>query len=330
MFNYNQWYVVATQKSVKKKPIAITVLKTPLVLFKVDEEFVVLEDRCPHKNAPLSLGHIKNNRLVCGYHGWSFKKDGELENIPSQNSVFRCGVKSYKTQVYNGLIWVFMNPEMEPSKNLALTKFSASFKQMTFFNKMKSNADLILENALDCTHTAFLHDGLFRASSSLEKSSSTIIQDKNSLSVRTHEVNPSNSLAMKFLGKGDVNHVDTYLPPNTMNITYEKGFLTNTTQLHATPIDERNSLVFTTVHIKAPVFISSVICWFLRPIILVVIRQDKKILEAQTKCIATFGKRHFRSVKADLASNTFFSMYQKVHEGEEIIKKAQRTIEYNL
>ena len=28
-----------------------------------------LEDFCPHRGAPLSLGFVRDGQLVCGYHG---------------------------------------------------------------------------------------------------------------------------------------------------------------------------------------------------------------------------------------------------------------------
>jgi phenylpropionate dioxygenase-like ring-hydroxylating dioxygenase large terminal subunit len=42
-----------------------------------------VEDSCPHRMAPLSLGFINNDRqLVCRYHGWEFNGDGKATCIP--------------------------------------------------------------------------------------------------------------------------------------------------------------------------------------------------------------------------------------------------------
>lgn len=40
------------------------------------------DDVCPHRLVPLSKGKVKNGRLQCGYHGWEFDAQGELQCIP--------------------------------------------------------------------------------------------------------------------------------------------------------------------------------------------------------------------------------------------------------
>ena len=43
----------------------------------------VVEDSCPHRMAPLSLGFINEEKqLVCRYHGWEFNGDGKATSIP--------------------------------------------------------------------------------------------------------------------------------------------------------------------------------------------------------------------------------------------------------
>ena len=39
-------------------------------------ELVALADVCPHRSAPLSMGFVENNELVCQYHGWRFGESG--------------------------------------------------------------------------------------------------------------------------------------------------------------------------------------------------------------------------------------------------------------
>src|SRR5262245_49469227 len=42
-----------------------------------------LDDRCAHRNAPLSAGRVREGRLQCGYHGWTYGADGALLEVPA-------------------------------------------------------------------------------------------------------------------------------------------------------------------------------------------------------------------------------------------------------
>ena len=77
-------------------------------------EVVALEDRCPHRFAPLSRGHIVGgNRIQCPYHGLEFDKTGACvlkphgnKNIPS-----RARVKNYPVTEKHKAIWVWMGDQ---------------------------------------------------------------------------------------------------------------------------------------------------------------------------------------------------------------------------
>ena len=60
------WWVAAAVDEVTTKPIQRWVLGQPVVLFRSETEAVVaLDDRCPHRWAPLSLGKVIGNDIAC-------------------------------------------------------------------------------------------------------------------------------------------------------------------------------------------------------------------------------------------------------------------------
>lgn len=86
----NAWWAVARSEEVTAtKPINVDIGDQPVVLWR-DKDGVVraLEDRCPHRRAPLSLGCVLGSGMIqCGYHGWTFNgKDGQLVDIPNLKS----------------------------------------------------------------------------------------------------------------------------------------------------------------------------------------------------------------------------------------------------
>ena len=82
------WWVAGTSAELARRPIARTILGTPLVLFRTAGKAAALLDRCPHRNAPLSHGKIVEGLIECPYHGWAFDGAGECRRIPGMPS--RC------------------------------------------------------------------------------------------------------------------------------------------------------------------------------------------------------------------------------------------------
>ncbi len=44
-----------------------------------------LEDACPHRLTPLSMGRLKGDAIECGYHGMTFDCRGQCVRIPGQS-----------------------------------------------------------------------------------------------------------------------------------------------------------------------------------------------------------------------------------------------------
>ena len=70
MFPKNAWYVACTPDEISDKPLGRKICGESLVLYRGPEgQATALEDFCPHRGAPLSLGKVENGKLTCGYHG---------------------------------------------------------------------------------------------------------------------------------------------------------------------------------------------------------------------------------------------------------------------
>ena len=55
-----------------------------------DGAFSTMDDACPHKLAPLSLGKVTDDGgLMCRYHGWCFNSSGKCTKIPMATSEAR-------------------------------------------------------------------------------------------------------------------------------------------------------------------------------------------------------------------------------------------------
>ena len=71
----DEWFPLLFEKELKNRPISKILLGQKLVIFRVKNEILCFEDRCPHRNVPLSNGEIIDEKIRCNYHGWCFTKD---------------------------------------------------------------------------------------------------------------------------------------------------------------------------------------------------------------------------------------------------------------
>ena len=64
MFLRNTWYIAAWDRELGDKPLAVRVLGEDIVLYRQsDGSPAALEDACPHRKLPLSLGRIQGDHL---------------------------------------------------------------------------------------------------------------------------------------------------------------------------------------------------------------------------------------------------------------------------
>jgi phenylpropionate dioxygenase-like ring-hydroxylating dioxygenase large terminal subunit len=78
------WHPVAAAAEVGETPMQVTLLGQDWVLVRINGELVVMEDRCPHRFAPLSFGTIVDGTLECPYHGYRFDGSGRCVRIPAK------------------------------------------------------------------------------------------------------------------------------------------------------------------------------------------------------------------------------------------------------
>jgi vanillate O-demethylase monooxygenase subunit len=109
-YPFNCWYVAATSDEVGEGLLARRLLDRPVVLYRRSSgDVVAMEDRCVHRAYPLSEGRRDGDRVVCGYHGFSYGPDGCLVDVPSQENVPPgARVRSYPVHEQSPFVWIWL------------------------------------------------------------------------------------------------------------------------------------------------------------------------------------------------------------------------------
>jgi phenylpropionate dioxygenase-like ring-hydroxylating dioxygenase large terminal subunit len=159
----NSWWVAAHASEVSHKPTLRWVLETPMVLYrKADGEAVTLHNRCAHRWAPLSMGEVQGDNLVCAYHGLQYAPSGQCVKVPTQeNTPPAIRVRSFPTSERYGFVWVWTgnpthaDPELIPADLAYL--MDPTWHSVWGYRAVNANYMQIKENVLDLTHFSFLH-----------------------------------------------------------------------------------------------------------------------------------------------------------------------------
>ena len=164
MWVRNAWYVAAWSHEIEPGRIAArTIIDQPLVLYRTEAgEVVVLEDRCCHRFAPLSLGRLEGDDLRCMYHGLKFAPDGRCIEIPGQPLIPRSAcVRRYPVRTVGSWVWVWMGDEaladaakIPPSVALDDAAYRLRSGQLDY----DAHYLLIDDNLLDLSHLSFAHE----------------------------------------------------------------------------------------------------------------------------------------------------------------------------
>ena len=161
-FVRNAWYVAAWDHELTREMRRRIILDEPVLLFRtVDGAPVALEDRCCHRQAPLSMGKLVGNVVHCPYHGLQFDTAGKCVKVPSQDLVpSNARVRAYPVVEKNHWIWIWAGDPAKADPALIedfhylddpAWRFGGSYLHVD------ANYLLVVENLLDTTHLPFLH-----------------------------------------------------------------------------------------------------------------------------------------------------------------------------
>ncbi|PWR25400.1 aromatic-ring-hydroxylating dioxygenase subunit alpha [Zavarzinia aquatilis] len=195
------WHPVFLAGDLGHTPVSVTLLGRRLVLVRLDGELAAFPDTCRHFQAQLSLGRVVrvNGRaaLQCGYHGWSFGKDGGcvlIPQLPEGRAIPKgAGIASHLVSERHGIIWVCLAAEaMFPIPDFPEMDDPA-FRKVRLLEgqPMRTSATRMIMGTLDDTHFPWVHEGILGSRDRPEPPSHRAWRERNELIVQYEVEQPA-------------------------------------------------------------------------------------------------------------------------------------------
>ena len=79
---------------------------TPIAIYKIEDDFFAIDNRCPHRGASLGDGTIRDKIIICPSHSWEFSlKSGQALENPN------CFIKTFPVFVENDIVKLEYDPK---------------------------------------------------------------------------------------------------------------------------------------------------------------------------------------------------------------------------
>lgn len=163
MFLRNSWYVFGWSKDFDDANglLGRVIIGEPIVVWRdAAGTLHAMEDRCPHRHAPMSRGRIEGQSLRCMYHGMAFGTDGKCIHVPLLDSAPDVSLRVYPVAEKNDWIWVWTGESEGADESLIPDAFGISDPAAPMLaNSIEYAAhyQLIHDNLCDLSHLDFVH-----------------------------------------------------------------------------------------------------------------------------------------------------------------------------
>jgi phenylpropionate dioxygenase-like ring-hydroxylating dioxygenase large terminal subunit len=250
----NAWYPVAEPADITSDPASVRLLGQDLVLWRGEgDEIIAAPDRCPHREAPLSIGCVTEGSLVCAYHGWKFGSGGRCVDIPSASSGDAvippaAHLQEFQAQERYGLIWVCPGTPPGDIAMIAQDDDPAFRRINTGVEFWRTSATRMVDNFLDRSHFPWVHTGTFGDGLDPRVSKFTMEQLDDDFTGYAYEVDANNPAEAAITSGTDTETVHRHMTTGfhlpilvRSTILYEDG-LEHIILMTSTPVDDATAL----------------------------------------------------------------------------------------
>jgi 5,5'-dehydrodivanillate O-demethylase len=184
------WQPVARSQDVSAgRALPVRIMSEDLAVYRgASGQAFVLDGRCAHRGAPLSVGWVEGDAIRCRYHGWCFGGDGRCTEQPGEDAAFahKVSIRSFPTREYLGLVFAFLGDGEAPDfrrfpdfeRDGVVTNGPLEVWPCNYFNR--------IDNACDIGHVSFTHRAsLERVGMNWQLALRTVHSEETAYGIRT-------------------------------------------------------------------------------------------------------------------------------------------------
>lgn len=177
----NVWYMAAWVDEIPGDALFSRVLldRKWLIYRLADGGWAMLEDRCPHRFVPLSMGRREGDVVHCRYHGLGFGPDGRCVHspFPGKDNAHIKAASMPIVERHRGLWFWPGDPALADPATIPDFAFLDREGMRRGHLKIAGNYELLTDNLMDLTHAEFLHVESFGVNGSIFEGVQTVKQD---------------------------------------------------------------------------------------------------------------------------------------------------------
>jgi vanillate O-demethylase monooxygenase subunit len=149
------WHPVLSSRDLPRgRPVEVKLAGRSLALFRGSSGTLgALDNICPHRRARLSIGSVRDDKLVCAYHGWRFTADGHGESPGTPR--LHTSAASYDVCEAHGAVWVKARGSERP---LPEVSFDGYEPVGVVAQRARAPLELVMDNFGEIEHTVAMHD----------------------------------------------------------------------------------------------------------------------------------------------------------------------------
>ena len=321
--------------------MAAQILGEWIALFRDENgRAIALEDRCIHRCAQLSRGKVKEGKLECPYHGWTYDGTGQVVRVPSEGpdsskkrSISSRKAKSYAVIEQEDYIYVRLSesPPPEAPQPFRVPEYKRpGWGSIRLQNRFANTVTNCAENFVDIPHTVSVHPGIFRVPRN-DRFEATVKRAQGSVLVTYKNERANLGYFSKFLNPSgnEIQHSDAFHMPNITSVRYDAGpkreFVITSQSI---PVTDEETLVYTDLTYNYGIW-NTIAKPLIRNQAKTIIDQDIEILGNQMKTIKKYGSR-FMNSEADVIHVLIESIRKELEEGRDprALPEKSHTIEF--
>jgi vanillate O-demethylase monooxygenase subunit len=158
------WHPVMYAADLADRPNRVILLDEQIVVVRLKGEVRAFRDLCLHRGTALSLGWVDQDRLRCAYHGWTYDRSGTVVEVPARPELsghLKVSLTRYPAVEQDGLIWVSLVDEpLFPVPEFP-EHADPGYRIVPIPDyEWKCSAPRRIENYVDFSHFAWVHDGI--------------------------------------------------------------------------------------------------------------------------------------------------------------------------